>query len=174
MQVLINILTMLLAIVLMEIATALVHRYVMHGWGWRWHKAHHDGDGHRFNANDLYALIPAAVSFGLMWFDDGANGPLLFAGAGMAIYGLLYAFVHEGLAHGRWPLTWRPRNAYVKRLVQAHRLHHAVDGREGGVSFGFLYAPPVAALKARLRQRHGDALKRRDSPVRGPDQRAAH
>ncbi len=42
--------------------------------------------------------------------------------------------------------------AYLKRLIQAHRLHHAVRSREGAVSFGFLYAPPVKKLKEQLRQ----------------------
>jgi beta-carotene 3-hydroxylase len=38
----------------------------------------------------------------------------------------------------------------MKRIVQAHRLHHAVEEREGAVSFGFLWAPPAERLKARL------------------------
>ena len=43
-----------------------------------------------------------------------------------------------------------PRSTYFKRIVQAHRIHHAVESREGAVSFGFIYAPPVAALKEQL------------------------
>jgi beta-carotene 3-hydroxylase len=46
-----------------------------------------------------------------------------------------------------------PHSGYLKRLVQAHRLHHAVKGREGCVSFGFLYAPPVARLRDELRSK---------------------
>ena len=46
-----------------------------------------------------------------------------------------------------------PRTAYMKRIVQAHRLHHAVEAREGGVSFGFLWAPRPEALKAELKRR---------------------
>ena len=38
----------------------------------------------------------------------------------------------------------------MKRIVQAHRLHHVVETREGNVSFGFIYAPPVRELLAEL------------------------
>jgi beta-carotene 3-hydroxylase len=38
----------------------------------------------------------------------------------------------------------------MKRIVQAHRLHHVVETRAGNVSFGFLVAPAPEVLKARL------------------------
>ena len=41
----------------------------------------------------------------------------------------------------------------MKRIVQAHRLHHAVETREGTVSFGFLWAPRPEILKAELARR---------------------
>jgi beta-carotene 3-hydroxylase len=63
--------------------------------------------------------------------------------------------VHDGLVHQRWPFRYIPRKGYLKRLYMAHRMHHAVRGREGCVSFGFLYAPPLDKLQAMLRQRHG-------------------
>ncbi|MEC9110522.1 MAG: beta-carotene hydroxylase, partial [Pseudomonadota bacterium] len=40
----------------------------------------------------------------------------------------------------------------AKRLVQAHKLHHATIGKEGGVSFGFVLARDPAKLKAELRR----------------------
>ena len=88
------------------------------------------------------------------------HGPLYWVGIGMSVYGVLYFFVHDGLVHQRWPFRYVPRNGYLKRLVQAHRLHHAVDGRDGAVSFGFLYAPPVRRLKEQLR----------GTPTRAPSQ----
>jgi beta-carotene 3-hydroxylase len=57
------------------------------------------------------------------------------------------------LVHQRLPFVKAPRRGYLKRLVQAHRLHHATRGREGAVSFGFLYAPPIASLLASVRAR---------------------
>ena len=41
----------------------------------------------------------------------------------------------------------------MKRIVQAHRLHHASRPNEGTVSFGFLVAPRPEALKAELKRR---------------------
>ncbi|WP_250157116.1 hypothetical protein [Tianweitania aestuarii] len=55
--------------------------------------------------------------------------------------------------HQRWLFKKPPRYGYLKRLYQAHRLHHAVDEKEGAVSFDFLYAPPVAELSKQLGQR---------------------
>jgi transposase-like protein len=33
-----------------------------------------------------------------------------------------------------------PRSSYMKRIVQAHRLHHAPETKDGSVSFGFIWA----------------------------------
>lgn len=57
--------------------------------------------------------------------------------------------MHDGLVHQRW-FRWVPRRGYAKRLVQAHKLHHATIGKEGGVSFGFVLARDPAKLKAEL------------------------
>ena len=70
---------------------------------------------------------------------------------GITIYGILYFIVHDGLVHQRWPFRYIPHRGYAKRLVQAHRLHHAVRGKDDSVSFGFLYAPPIEKLHAQLR-----------------------
>ena len=54
--------------------------------------------------------------------------------------------------HHRWPFKYVPKNGYLKRVYQAHRLHHAVKGRDGCVSFGFIWAPPIDRLKADLKK----------------------
>ena len=57
-----------------------------------------------------------------------------------------------------------PRRGYAKRLVQAHWLHHATVGKEGGVSFGFVIARDPAVLKAELKaQREAGIAVVRDS-----------
>jgi beta-carotene 3-hydroxylase len=73
----------------------------------------------------------------------------------MGLYGFFYALVHDGIVHQRWPVRVRVRNRYLRRLVQAHLLHHATRRKDGCVSFGFLYAPPVALLRARLKAQRG-------------------
>ena len=136
----------------MELAAAAVHRFVMHGWGWRWHRSHHETRSGVFEKNDLFGLIFAAASLTL--FVLGARWPLLWwIGLGMLAYGLLYAVLHDGFVHRRLPMPRLPRSSYLKRLIQAHRLHHAARERDGAVSFGFLYAPPVRELRDQLRSR---------------------
>lgn len=140
----------LATVVAMELVAAAVHRFIMHGPGWAWHRSHHEPRGSMFERNDLYALLFAGVSLGL--FAAGSRWPLLWwIGLGMLVYGLVYALVHDGLVHRRFPFAKPPRGGYLKRLVQAHRLHHAVREREGAVSFGFLYAPRVSRLLDQLR-----------------------
>ncbi len=150
-----NALLVVATVAAMELTATLVHRYVMHGWGWGWHKSHHEPRTGWFERNDLYALVFAALS--ILCF-----GPLALVwpgfwwiGLGMVMYGILYALLHDGLVHRRFPAGPVPRAGYLKRLLQAHRLHHAVQGREGCVSFGFLYAPPVDALRRKLRETGG-------------------
>ena len=137
-------------VVALEMIASAVHRHVMHGWGWGWHRSHHEPASSLFQPNDLYALGFAAVSF-LLFVAGAANPIFWWVGIGTAVYGLLYALVHDGLTHQRFPFAKPPRNGYLKRLVQAHRLHHSVRDRDGGVSFGFLYAPPVHQVLADLR-----------------------
>jgi beta-carotene 3-hydroxylase len=143
----------LLTVVFMEIVANLVHRYVMHGFGWGWHRSHHEEHDDVLERNDLYAIVFAVISGGLIYLGGQGMWPLTWIGVGMIVYGLFYFIVHDGLVHQRWPFRYLPKRGYAKRLVQAHRLHHAVEGREGCVSFGFLYARPVPDLKAELKRR---------------------
>lgn len=137
-------------VVVMEGVAWAVHKYVMHGPGWGWHRSHHEPREGTFERNDAYGLVFGLISLGLILYGAGALGPAYWVGVGMAAYGVLYFIVHDGLVHQRWPFRHVPRSGYLKRLVQAHRLHHAVEDRQGCVSFGFLYAPPVARLKRQL------------------------
>ena len=136
----------------MELAASTIHRHVMHGFGWGWHRSHHEAHDDLLEENDLYAVVFAGLSIVLMaaghWWS-----PLFWVSIGLVVYGVLYFMLHDGLVHQRWPFRHVQRRGYLKRLYQAHKLHHAIDGREGCVSFGFLYAPPVEKLREHLRQR---------------------
>lgn len=140
------------SVLVMEVLAALVHRYVMHGFGWGWHRSHHEPHTGMFERNDLYAIIFAGIAVLLMGLGH-VWSPLFWISIGLCVYGALYVFVHDGVVHQRWPFRHVPRRGYLKRLYQAHKLHHAVEGQEGGVSFGFLYAPPVERLRGMLKQR---------------------
>jgi beta-carotene 3-hydroxylase len=138
-----------------EVVAWLVHRYIMHGWGWHWHRSHHEPRTGPFERNDLYAIFFAGIAIALLVVGqlNAATAPLFWAGIGMCLYGALYTTLHDILVHQRLPIGWRPRSGYLARLVEAHHLHHACRSRDGAVSFGFLFAPPPARLRARLNAR---------------------
>lgn len=168
MQILLSLAVVVATVAAMEAVAWAAHRYVMHGFGWGWHRSHHEPHAGGFELNDLYALLFAGLAIALFAFGASSSPLLTDVAIGVTIYGLLYFVVHDGLVHQRWPFRHKPRNPYLKRLVQAHRLHHAVTGREGAVSFGFLYAPPVQDLRRRLREGGGVSSARP-----GPEERVA-
>jgi beta-carotene 3-hydroxylase len=85
--------------------------------------------------------------------------PGTWIGLGVLLYGLIYTLVHDGLVHQRW-FRVVPKRGYARRLVRAHRLHHATVSREGGVSFGFMLVRDPAALKAELKRQQAAGLTR--------------
>jgi beta-carotene 3-hydroxylase len=153
-----HVLVALLTFMAMEPAVAWVHRHVMHGWGWAWHASHHRPRHGRFERNDLYSVIATALALLLFTVSD-PDRTLWWVGAGVTAYGLLYAIVHDGFVHRRLPFTYTRCNGYLRRLIAAHHLHHAVKEREGGVSYGFLYAPPVPVLRQQLMAQRGRHAK---------------
>lgn len=141
-------------VLFMECFAWATHKYVMHGWGWGWHRSHHEPHDGALERNDLYAVTFAGIVIAL--FVAGTYlEPIWWVALGITVYGAIYAFVHDMLVHQRFGMRWVPRRGYLKRLHQAHRLHHAVRGKEDGVSFGFLFAPSPARLKRRLAERAG-------------------
>lgn len=151
----------------MEFVAWSSHKYVMHGFGWAWHRDHHEAHDRRLEKNDLYALVGAALSISMfalgspLVMGGDAWEPGTWIGLGVLIYGAIYTLIHDGLVHQRY-FRWVPRKGYAKRLVQAHKLHHATSSREGGVSFGFVIARDPAVLKRELRrqQKAGKAVLR--------------
>jgi beta-carotene 3-hydroxylase len=107
-----------------------------------------------YEKNDLYAVVFSVVVTAMftigIWYER-----VWWAALGITVYGLIYFFVHDMLVHQRFGFRWVPKQGYAKRLLQAHRLHHAVKGRDGTVSHGFLFAPSPARLKAQLRAGEG-------------------
>lgn len=139
------------SIIGMEVFAWAIHKYIMHGPGWGWHESHHVETHGPFERNDLYAVLFSVIAAAFFIVGSLYWLPLWWVGVGLTIYGVLYGFVHDGLVHQRWPFHVKVRGRYLKRLVQAHRLHHAVHTKDGAVSFGFLWAEDVRKLKARLK-----------------------
>ena len=145
------------------------HKYIMHGFGWAWHRDHHEPHDKLLEKNDLFGFVGAAMSISMFMLGsplvlgDNAWWPATWIGVGILGYGIIYTLVHDGLVHQRY-FRWVPRSGYAKRIVQAHKLHHATIGKEGGVSFGFVFAGDPAQLKAELRrQRESGAAVLREA-----------
>ena len=151
----VGLLLLLLTVAAMEGVAYVAHRWVMHGPGWFLHESHHRPRTGRWELNDLYAVIFALPSMVLI--AGGVQGGwwpgYTWIGVGIACYGAIYFGFHDVIVHRRLPTRYLPKSAYMKRIVQAHRLHHVVETKAGTVSFGFLVAPRPDALKAELKRR---------------------
>jgi beta-carotene 3-hydroxylase len=134
------------------------HKYVMHGSLWVLHESHHRERENWFELNDLFGFFFSAISMGLMLAGTAYYTPLLFAGLGMAAYGLVYFLVHDVLVHRRVAHGFVPRQGYLRRIYQAHRLHHATHGRDGSVSLGFLWSPAPDKLAAKLKSKAAEEI----------------
>ena len=151
------------AVAFMELFAWWAHKYIMHGWGWSWHRDHHEPHDKVLEKNDLYAVTFGTIVFFMFLVGYYVSPFLWWLAFGITLYGLIYTFIHDGLVHQRF-FRWVPKRGYAKRLVQAHKLHHATVGKEGGVSFGFVVAQDPGKLKAELkRQREAGQAVLRDS-----------
>jgi len=136
----------------MELVAIVAHRHVMHGFLWSLHKSHHSPRTGRFEANDWFGVMGAIPSILLIFGGSllGWGDLYTWIGIGIAGYGAIYFGFHDIIVHRRIETGYVPRSAYMKRIVQAHRLHHVVESKEGTVSFGFLWAPPIDELRREL------------------------
>jgi beta-carotene 3-hydroxylase len=143
MSTLVNVVVFAALAVSMEYVAWFTHKYVMHGFLWVLHEDHHRPRHRGLQKNDLFAVFFSLVSFALIF--PGLLyrvWPLASAGFGVALYGVGYMLFHDVMFHRRVRgVRLRPRGAYLQHIVRAHRLHHQVGDKVGGVSFGFLYAP---------------------------------
>ena len=52
-------------IIAMEGVAWASHKYIMHGFGWAWHRDHHEPHDNALEKNDLFALVGAAMSISM-------------------------------------------------------------------------------------------------------------
>lgn len=138
-----NFLIALAAFILMEGATWIIHKYVMHGFLWFLHKDHHDhsNDG-ALEKNDYFFVIFALPTIALMYVGSLKNFNYLFyIGLGIMVYGLAYFLVHDVFIHQRIKYFTNTKKTYLLALRRAHKQHHKHLGKEDGECFGFLYVP---------------------------------
>ncbi|MDZ4791206.1 MAG: sterol desaturase family protein [Hyphomicrobiales bacterium] len=128
------------------------HKYVMHGFMWFLHESHHEPRHGMFELNDLFGVFFSFVAIGLIYWGWTGPSEALYAGLGVTAYGVVYFLVHDVLVHRRVALRINPKKGYFRRVYQAHRMHHAVEGKAGCVSFGFIFAPSAEHLRAELKR----------------------
>ena len=108
------------------------HKYVMHGFMWVWHRSHHEPRHGVFELNDLFAAVfatPAivAIYFGVHGYAAAAAGRA--SGSPPTARSTPCSTTAWCTAATRSPLNGKSR--FWKRLIQAHRIHHAVEHQGG-------------------------------------------
>jgi len=138
-----NILIVIATFLFMEFMAWFTHKYVMHGFMWRWHRSHHKAHNHTFEKNDLFAVVFSIPSIVLVYLGTYYNNlsVLLYIGIGIFLYGLFYFIFHDIIVHRRIKIGFKANSPYMKRIMNAHYIHHKRHTKEDGEAFGFLYAP---------------------------------
>ena len=157
------IVTLVTAIAMEGVAWAM-HRYIMHGPLWCLHRSHHEARRGGWELNDTFGLFFSAISIACIYFGMRGYPLLLGIGIGLVIYGVVYFLLHDVLVHRRVRLSFVPKAGYLRRVYQAHHIHHASHERDGAVSFGFAFAPPIHHLRARLAENQRSRGRANDAP----------
>ncbi len=150
----INIVFILVAFSFMEFVAWFNHKYVMHGFLWKWHVDHHRKDHQqplpektedkRLEKNDLFFLvyaIPAIVlliaGFTISYY------PIVYIGVGITLYGLTYFIIHDVIIHKRIniPFLQKRRPFLIKAVINAHKAHHWPKSKDDFHNFGLLVFP---------------------------------
>ncbi len=142
-----EVLVAVVALIVMEPVTAVVHRFVMHGFGMGWHRSHHEPPRHPLEANDLFPVVFAAATIVVLAigvYVPGAPRILVPIGIGVTAYGAAYLLVHDVVIHRRLAFLPLP-DRLLRQWRAAHNVHHLF----AQAPYGFL-APVVPA---RLRRR---------------------
>lgn len=113
----------------LEIVSVFIHKYLFHGLLWRIHQTHHQKRKGAFEANDLFSLIFALLGLSLL---TQTHLPYIWGmGLGVTLYGVLYFFIHDLMAHRRFYPLKGPK--FLSFWIHGHRRHHQkVDKRGQG------------------------------------------
>ena len=149
----------------MEPWAACLHRWVWHSALWPVHRSHHrgrhdiaaPGGGGRWEANDALSLLHAPIAIACILYGclapPSAGRELLYgAGLGMTLFGAAYVLLHDGLAHGRLPVSGLLRWRFMRRVRMAHRIHHRTGGAPFGLFLGPWTVPHPATVRARAKR----------------------
>ena len=123
MEIIINTSIVLVTFILTEFSAWANHKYIMHGFMWNWHKSHHEPRKGRFEKNDLFGIVFAFVSAGLIITGtlDGSPDWKFYLGLGIFFYGVAYFLVHDVFVHQRMPWLKNTDSTYFKAMRFAHK-----------------------------------------------------
>lgn len=125
--------------IFMELASWLIHKYIMHGPLWSIHKSHHEHSGSWLELNDVFTLFFSSLAIGLLIAGlKTGYAPFTGSGIGISLYGCTYFILHDVFIHKRVKGWGRSNNFILKALADAHRDHHRSRERKGSTSFGLL------------------------------------
>ena len=138
----------------MEFVAWSTHKYVMHGFLWKWHKDHHRLDGNkykseiaeekRFEKNDLFFLVFALPAVILMITGLTFSYYQLFMSALASPYmDLPICMIHDIIIHKRIkiPFLQNNQNFLIKAILKAHMAHHMPKTRDDFHNYGLLIFP---------------------------------
>ena len=145
----------------MEIWAMILHGALWHGPWWVTHKSHHEARRGAFEFNDIFALFHAILATTLIVYgfesgDSISSHLCVAAGFGMTTFGMAYFLVHDGFIHERLPVSFFSRFAYMRRVRNAHKVHHK---REHQHPYGLF----LGEYELRWHKRRGVAMRERSS-----------
>ncbi len=130
-----------LVAVAMELWAMLLHGRLWHGVLWFAHRSHHTPRRGWLEFNDAFAALHALVAMGLIiggleLLDGQIQLVAVAVGVGMSVFGMAYFTVHDGLIHGRLPVAFLARWSWLRRIRNAHLVHHQRDAAPYGLFLG--------------------------------------
>ncbi len=134
----INVLITIAVFLFMEFVAWSNHKFIMHGFLWKWHADHHINDNKKnkiqsesskqvFEKNDYFFLvyaIPAVILLPAGFYYNIV--PLIAAGIGISLYGTTYFVIHDIMIHQRVkiPFLMNIKNPFIQSIKRAHLAHH--------------------------------------------------
>lgn len=162
-------------LIFMEVWAAVLHGKLWHGPMWSVHESHHRREGWRgesaanpgrWERNDALSFTHAPIAMALIFYGclatPGMMREVCFGiGIGMTVFGAAYVVVHDGLCHERMPVQGLARYPWLRRVRDAHGVHHRTGGAPNGLFFG-----PWVIRRESLKRKA--ARQRRSAAPRGP------
>jgi len=149
-----NILLLVVAFLFMEFVAWGSHKYVMHGFLWKWHVDHHRKDhmqsmplqteDKHFEKNDLFFIIYALPAIVLMIVGFSfAYQFLIFISIGITLYGITYFIIHDIIIHNRVKFLFKSakHSRFIHAIINAHTAHHKPKNKKDFNNYGLLVFP---------------------------------